>query len=245
MMQVTPKNALPVLLVALAVALDAPPAYSQGGGSLSGTVLLDGSAPVYGSRVVVSRIPRLIRDARGRPAVDPASTFSRSATSGLGGGFQINSVPAGRYYVCAQAIAASQINSCDWNDGGPAVSVTDGGIANVTLTIRTGVLLKFAVSDAAGRLKVLDPTGIRAAQTNLVIAVESEARATRVAKLVASEAGEWRYQLAVPRATKFRVYLHTPLTVLDSLGQALRTGVPAFSIATGSEADLTVSLVVR
>ena len=244
-MQFISKNALPILLVALAVALDPPPAYGQGRGSLSGTVLLDGSAPVYGSRVVVSRIPRLIRDATGRPAVDPASTFSSSATSGLGGVFQINAVPAGRYYVCAQAIAASQINSCDWNDGGPAVTVTDGGIANVTLTIRTGVLLKFAVSDAGGRLKVLDRTGIRAAQTNLVIAVESEAGATRVAKLITSEAGEWRYQLAVPKATKFRVYLHTPLTILDSSGQAIRTGVPAFSVATGTEADVAVPLVVK
>jgi len=122
-------------------------------GSFSGTVVDGNGQPVSGAIVTYNNVPPCTSSPSGGPICQPP--LSSSATSAADGTFSAANLRAGWFYVCARAVTAYQLASCDWlgygNTGPQSVTVPAGGqAAGIQLILRSGTQLLFTVRDDRG-----------------------------------------------------------------------------------------------
>jgi len=214
-------------------------------GSVVGAVLDDNQRPLASATVVFSRITKLGRDPAGR-ALQLEPPFSKTVRSGADGKFQAAGLPPGSYHVCAYGTRFEHLSSCQWRSADPQVSVTAGSvISGLVREIRTGSIVKVRIADPGRKIRIRDPRGARASQTNVAVGVMSEKGEYAGARLVGQDAGGSDYAVAVPRNATLRLFVEAEIDIFDSAGQAVRQGVPSLAIDVGSRPEVQVNLLAR
>jgi hypothetical protein len=235
----------PKFFLALAMlALPLSPARSQETGSFSGTVVLDKAVPLAGAKVHYNNIREVGADSRGK--LRPRGRLvSATVVSERDGTFTVRGVPPGTYVLCAFGTQANHLRSCDWGTANAVVNVGAGSAASaVTLDVRTGTTVLLRVSDPAGRIRLQDPTGINARQTNLGIGVVST-MGHYFANLVEHSGTQWTYAVAVPIGVPVSLWLDTPLEVVDRNVKSVARRSTSFPILAADSSGVTVDLAVQ
>jgi hypothetical protein len=192
-----------------------------------------------------NKVRKLTRDSSGH-IVPLEGLISGSTVSAPDGSFHVDNLPVGDYYVSAIGTNASHLRSSDW--GGPAGFCHVTGTAADTalsLNVRTGTIITFAVDDPAGKIIVRDASGIMASETNLGISVNTGI-SYYSAKLNSRAGTQWLYTVAVPVGIPVGLFLSTELNVTDANGVAMPIGQTATPSLTVPDAGgLKLGLMVR
>lgn len=196
---------------------------SETGGALAGAVILYNrvsDAHLGPDRRWVFTGP----DVRGRIVADQ------------NGAFRIGKLVPGLYLLCAIGNRAEHLMTCDWGEHYRRVELRPNKEVNdVRMTVSAGVLLRFRILDAAGRLGA---PGQR-------IGVRSTNGVYKAASLVARNGATVEYRLAVPKRGRFDLLVHNISTLADSAGRPLPANAVAFQIDSGDGAERIIDLVAR
>src|SRR5262249_26566862 len=92
---------------------------ARGAGRIAGLVRAEDGPPIPGAVVTYTRIPRFAKGSRPGSLVLAAGEVELSSKVGstADGTFEIASVPAGQYLLCAEAPAGAYLNPCKWTGG--------------------------------------------------------------------------------------------------------------------------------
>lgn len=210
-------------------------AFGQQGASLAGKVLDENGGTVAGGTVLFYRLSDSVVDGQGR--LRSAPLLSGRVTTGGEGGFVIDGLPSGPYYVCAAGVLPNYLRSCQWGGASPRYSVGPGQrVSGIVLAVRSGALLTFDIDDPNSRL---------ATGKKLFVGVISGVGHYYRAEFLSRSGSTSAYRLAVPRNTTLFVIVSTELEVTDSTGAVLPSGVPSKSVTVGAESEIQVRLSVR
>jgi hypothetical protein len=195
---------------------------ASGTGVMSGTVLDEAGRPVPTARLGYSKLAEYSQDDDGQFFVrDPG--FSRLITVGTDGRFVLSGLPAGRYSVCALAIQADQLGSCDWG-GGAALELAPGQrIDNYIRRIWEGTVLSLRVSDPNRRIALPDSASNLTRERRFFIGASVDSGLYRRAELVSTTGTEHMFRLTVPRRWRVRLFIDSELAVTDWLGRPMET----------------------
>jgi hypothetical protein len=184
-----------------------PPINAPGTGSIQGMVIdAITHTPIGGAIVTaVSTTPPI---------------FSQSVSIADDGSYQINSVPAGLFFLCVYVPGDLYPNSCQWGKTPIAVTMAGGqqSTGNV-LSITAGSTLKVRIQDPGQFLNQKSGAGY---DPDLVLGVIGPQGLFYPTHKVDQDAAGADYQLAIPVGTRvtFSVASNT-LTLADSTGAAL------------------------
>jgi hypothetical protein len=222
-------------------------AAAGSGGSIVGAVVDEKGAPIGNARVLYRSIPNRITAPDGRRVSTGPSVGSTGRTA-ADGTFAFASLQPGTYNVCAYGPKLSDLDTCQWGQQPGTVTLADGQIARLQLTIAEGTLLTFQVEDPKHRvvdLESLPRIGGRLPLTGANFAVGAWAGTRYLRAALLSVAGATRrYQVAVPKTTTVRLFLDTLLDVKDNAGLTLPGRRPSTSIGAGGQPEVIVNLVI-
>ena len=216
--------------------LAAQTGWAQSGDArISGTVVDELGKPLSGVTVLYTRIPTFARDASG--ALDAVSPpLSDAIKSGPNGRFGVPGLPAGEYYVCAQAPASGTIGSCEWNQPNARIPLEGGGNANVTLRVRSGIRVL---------VQVVDKRESHSKEPILLIGVMSPAGYYRRAERTVTDGSVGVYVATIPVDQEVSLFVHSDTVVTDSAGRAIANGQRSIPIRTGGDqSDVRLDLVL-
>jgi hypothetical protein len=116
------------------------------------------------------------------------------------------------------------------------------------LHISEGTVLTFVVQDLKNQTRDLADLYTGAAKlplsgSNFAIGVWAGSRYV-MAKLVSTNGGVRKYQLAIPKTAVVHLFLDTRLTVLGATGGPIATHVPGDALAANGAAEIVTSLIV-
>jgi hypothetical protein len=122
------------LHILICLCFNAASMFAQAGGSLAGSVVDGGGAPITGALVTALR--NTLPPASGR------------AISGANGTFVINAVPAGGYTLCVQVLGSAFLDPCEWSLSPVTANVTGGqSTAGVQLKLTAGAIVPIRLND--------------------------------------------------------------------------------------------------
>jgi hypothetical protein len=139
-----------VLLICLSVTAVAAGQTAQ----IRGTVTDETGAPIQGATVMASLRKAAEPISKSRPPVATLMPVPAKAPSGAKGEFQIDSLYAGNYVICADVPDKAYLNPCLWSDQPTTLDVAAGATASgVKVVAQKGVFVTVRVDDPKGLLK--------------------------------------------------------------------------------------------
>ena len=144
-------------------------------------------------------------------------------------------VPPGFYALCAAGTAANHLMPCKW--GLPYLMATvlpTATVSGLSLVVRNGAILNIQVTDTLNR--ILAPSRFH-------IGVITGNGIFEPAILQSQSAASYVYSVAVPKSTT--LYLVSPITVADTLGNVYAPGRTNLTITIGQATQYSLSIVTR
>ena len=200
--------------------------------TLVGKVSVAGGAAPADTVVTINRIPDVATPSVGPRLISGAVSATLSVDSS--GQFRSDSLPSGRYYICAYNGRPGFISNCEWTVPKP---VTISGAASVvpcTVALTMGSIVT---------INVADPTGVMGQGHRIRLGVMTD-KGYYVQAKPAGSGGNGQYVVTIPSLATVRLFVDSDLTVADAAGSVLQTRQPSSLVITG-ESDTTVSLSVR
>jgi hypothetical protein len=203
-----------------------PAVAAPGTGSIQGTVIdATTSKPIDGA--IVTAVS----------ATFPV--FSQSVSTAEDGSYQINSLPASTFSLCAHVPGDLYPNSCHWGKTPIAVTLTGGQqSAGNQLSVTAGFTLKVRIQDPGQFLNQKTSAGY---DPDLVMGVFGTQGLFYPAHKIDQDSSGADYQLAIPLATRVTLSIASKaLTLADSTGAALpnntvQQGLPPSTVSTNIE----------
>ena len=216
-----------------------------GTGTISGVIVDEMGQPQQGALVTCQKLSEYARDDRGR-AVLKEPGFVRSVEAGSGGTFAVSNLPPGRYHLCAVGARPNQVGSCEWT-GVAVVALADGQrIESISRTVREGAIVTLRVADPGGKIVPSDSAGIGPRQGRFSLELVSPTGFQRRAQRISSSAGEYTFQIKVPKQWAMRLFLDTDLEISGETGSVLESRRPtSLTVSSAGRDQVTVNLLVR
>jgi hypothetical protein len=194
---------LPVLLAALASSCLA--------GQIKGRVVSEDGTGIGGSFVTLELLPPF-------PKRIPRTDWGVATDNA--GSFSFDSLPIGRFRVCAQVPKGTWLNPCQWGSRPPLTILTAvQPTASSTVVMRRGAAVPIRIEDPGQRL--LQYEG-KVAGSHLLIGVGNDAFGFMTARLVSRDANSRTYEVVLPFDSPRNVVIRSPgFRLTDGAGVAL------------------------
>ncbi len=150
--------------------------------------------------------------------VSPQTPVYRAqTTTGVDGSFQLASLPAGTYRICADGTKDTHLDPCTWADTPQTVTVADGqqSAANV-VAIAKGTTLVVQINDPQ---KFLQARAGDPGPGHIFLALLPPKSAPIPIAVVQSDATTLRQQIVIPADTSFKVLVYSKEVSLTDPGQ--------------------------
>ena len=150
--------------------------------------------------------------------------------TGIGGAFDIGSLPQGQYTLCVQVPGGGFLDPCRWSRPIVVKLATGQSQTGVRIILARGSIVQIRVNDP---LKLL-PANEKGFASRLITGVHTASGQFHSASLIARDAAGADLQVTVPFGTPLRFWAHTRHvrltdalgTVLDNLGAKTPFQVP-------------------
>jgi hypothetical protein len=163
-------------------------------------------------------------------------------TADAGGAFSVSNLPPGQYMLCASVPGAPYLDPCIWHRPVP-VTVSAAATSVPNLTLEKGVYLKVRINDPQ-RLLPQTADGPLTPRKLLVCVLYANGAYHGAVNTAIDSAGR-DYQLAVPTATAFKLWLFSrDIALIDANGGSVTANGPqnSFQAAAGQDQSFTFTV---
>jgi hypothetical protein len=211
-------------------------------GALQGYIKDTQGQVVAAAQIRYQRVAQTVRVGNETLPAPGEALVNDVATADANGAFSVSNLPSGRYMLCASVPGAPYLDPCIWHRP-VAVTVSAAATGTPSLTLEKGVFLNVRINDPQRLLpQTLDgPLTPR----KLIVGVLYANGAYQGALNTAIDSAGRNYQLAIPTATPFMLWLFSrdlALTGANSASIAANGPQNSFQAAAGQDQLFTFTV---
>jgi hypothetical protein len=211
-------------------------------GALQGSIKDTQGQVVPTAQIRYQRVVQTVRVGNQTLPAPGEAVVNNLVTADATGAFSLANLPSGQYVLCANVPGAPYLDPCIWHRPIP-VTVSAAVTSVPSLTLEKGVFLKVRINDPQRLLpRTLDgPLTPR----KLLVGVLYANGAYQGALNTGVDSAGRNYQLAIPAATAFKLWLFSrDVTLTDANGDSVTTNGPqnSFQAAVGQDQLFTFTV---